>query len=326
MHREYQPKPNRPQPSGTRRRFAWWALLPWLVAGYAATGFYTVQPNERAVVRRCGKALEDLRGPGPHFGFPWGVDRVDKLKPRQYQRVAVGTSLTGRAVGRQALPMAAECLTGDRNLIVVPAVVQFQIADSKKYLLDVADVPAVIRSVTASTLSSVISSMNVDDVLTVRRTAIQNQVRQASQELLDRYGAGVTITSVSLEGLGPPQEPEVAAAFRDVTAAREDRQREINQAKGYQHQLLPQARGQADRILVEAAAYGDEILERSRGHADHFRSFSAELSDDPKLKQLTFKRLVLETVEEVLPRLKKKIVLDRGAGEMLDLGLIEVDQ
>ncbi len=314
MHREYDPKAKSPKPP-----FRWWTLLPWLVVAYVATGFYTVQPGQQAVVRRGGKALADLRSAGPQFGLPWGIDRVDKLKPQQYQRVTVGTGLTDRAVGRQTEPRLAECLTGDRNLIVVPAVVQYQIIDPKAYLLKVTDVPTLVRNVTAGALCSVISSMNVDDVLTVRRIAVQNEVREAAQRLLERYGAGVRIASVSLEGVGPPQEPEVADAFRDVTRAREDRQRAINEAKGYQNQLIPQAGGQSHRILREAEADAEEIIVLAQGDADHFRSFAAELSGN---RDLTFKRLILETMEEVLPRLKK-IILDGGVGETLDLGLIE---
>jgi len=303
-----------------QRRWPWKTLLGWLALGYLATGFYSVQPNERAVVRRCGKALSGVRGPGLHFGFPYGIDKVDRLKTLELKRVGVGIGLADRALGRRAAPRQAEGLTGDRNLILISAIVQYRIADACNYLFNASDVPALIEDITASALSSVIASMNVDDVLTVRRIAIQNEVMQTSQADLNRYGAGVQVTSVSLEGVAPPQE--VARAFRDVTSAREDRQRAINEAQGYANRLVPQARGQAQRALLEAEAFSSEVIRKAQGEAERFTKIASRLSDSRKL---TAKRLILETMEVVLPRLKK-VVIDGDAGRRLDLGLIEIDE
>jgi membrane protease subunit HflK len=294
-------------------------LLPCLAATYVATGLYSVQPNEEAMVRRCGKALR-RRGPGLHFGLPVGIDKVDKLKMLERKRVGVGMSLLERALGRRIEPQRAECLTGDRNLILVSAVVQYEIADADAYLFNVADVPALVSNVAASALGSAVSSMNVDDVLTVQRIAIQDEVRRATQERLDRYGAGVTVTAVSLEGVTPPQE--VAQAFRDVTSAREDQQRAINEAEGYQRRVIPQARGEAKRILIDADAYREEVTQMAQGDAERFLKVASQLSDN---RELTVKRLILETMEEVLPRLNK-VILGDDAGNALDLGLIEEGQ
>lgn len=302
---------------GPQRRWRWVRLAPWLALGYLATGFYSVQPNERAVVRRCGKALPGLRAPGLHFGFPYGIDRVSRIKMLELKRVGVGIALADRALGRRAEPRQAEGLTGDRNLILISAVVQYRIADAAAYLFSTRDVPALIEDAAAAALSSVIASMCVDDVLTVQRIAIQNEVLRASQATLENYGAGVQVTSVSLEGVAPPQE--VAGAFRDVTSAREDRQRAINEAQGYANRLVPQARGEAQRVLLEAEAFAGEVIRKAQGDADHFLKILGQLSDD---RGLTTKRLILETMEQVLPRLKK-VVVDGNAGRALDLGLIE---
>lgn len=315
MHKTYHPNP-----PPAKRRANWLALVPWLLAAYLLTGFYTVGTNERAVVRRCGRPLPELRMPGLHFGFPYGIDRVSRLKVFERKRAGVGMGLAERSLGRRAQPQERECLTGDRNLILVSAVVQYRIADPKAYLFNVADVPALVRCVASSALSSVVTSMNVDDVLTVQRLAIQDEVKRATQAALDRYGAGVEVTSVSLEGVAPPQE--VAQAFRDVTAAREDSQRTINEAQGYANRIIPEARGEAHRVLLEAEAYRDEIIEKAGGDAQRFTKVAAGLADN---RRLTERRLILETMERVLPRLKK-IVLDDSAGGALDLGLIEADE
>ena len=322
MHRHNDPTPHRPHtdPRRPRRRRRWVGVPVWLALAYVATGFYSVQPNERAVVRRCGRALPGLRGPGLHFGLPYGFDRIDRVKVLELKRIGVGMGLSDRAVGRRAGPRQAEGLTGDRNLILISAIVQYRIADARAYLFAISDVPALVESVVASSLSSVIASMNVDDVLTVQRIAIQNEVVRASQVTLDRHGAGVQVTSVSLEGVTPPQE--VARAFRDVTSAREDRLRTINEALGYANRLLPKARGEAQRMLLEAEGFSTEVVRKAEGDAERFTKIAAQLRQD---RELTAKRLILETMEDVLPRLKK-IVVGGGADENLDLGLFEAEQ
>jgi len=321
MHRAYQPAP----PQHTRP-FRWLALLPWLAVAYLATGFYAVQPNERAVVRRFGKALPLLSEPGLHFGFPYGLDQVTRVKVAESKRVAVGVNLAERALGRQAEPQQSECLTGDRNLIVISAIVQYRIADpisesTYAYLFHAANVPALVESIAAAKLSSVVSSMNVDDVLTVERIAVQEKVKQLAQQALNDLRdmrAGVEIIAVSLEKAEPPQE--VAEAFRDVTSAREDRQRTINEADGYRNRLIPQARGQAQRLLLEAEAFSAEATYKAHGDAERFLKVAGQAGGSAR--ELTFRRLIVETMEEVLPRLRK-IVVDDKAREELDLGLIE---
>lgn len=335
MHRDYRPMP---RPRG--RRLRWWRLLPWLVVAYALTGVYSVQPNERAVVRRCGRVLPQVQMPGLHFGFPYGIDRVTKVKIQEQKQVGLGISRRSRysapgktagpapspagvsqwsrALGRELQPQEAECLTGDNNLIVLSANVQYQIEDVHQYLFGNADVPALVENAAAAALCSVIASMEVDDILTVRRDAIQVEVQRAAQETLRRYAAGVLITSVLLdERTGPPQE--VADAFRDVTAAREDCQRAINEAEGYANRLRQQAEADADSLLKESEGFAQKTTLLAASGAERFRLLQAELAGG---RQLILKRLILETMEEVLPRLKK-IVLDRQASESADLGIVE---
>lgn len=318
MHRSYhdlKPDPVPPNPRRTVR--GWLAVWPWLLLAYVATGIYTVQPNEQAVVRRCGRMLPELRQPGLHFGLPWGIDQVTRLKMQEAKRVSVGVALSDRSMGRLTDPLQAECLTGDRNLILVAAVVQYRIADPKAYLFHVADVPALVADSVSACLSSVIASMGVDDVMTVERIAIQNTVLQTTQARLDKYQSGVQLVAVSLEAVAPPQE--VAEAFRDVTSAREDKQKAINEAHGYANRLLPQARGEAHRLLLEAEGFRDEVMAKARGDAERFARVAAQLGTG---RELTIKRLILETMEEVLPRLHK-VIVEPKADPRLDLGVFD---
>jgi len=305
-------------PPGRRR--GWLLIAAGLVLACAATGVYTVEPNEQAVVRRCGRMLPDLRGPGLHVGLPYGLDEVTRVRTAELKRVTAGAGALDRSLGRAAAPQQAENLTGDRNLLVVSAVVQYRVADARAYLFQAADVPALVEDLAASALASILTAMKVDDILTVERVAIQNAVQQAAQAALDRHGAGVQVTAVTLQIAAPP--PEVAEAFRDVTIAREDRQRAVNEAQGYANRLLPQARGEAQRILLEAQGYAEETATKARGDADRFRQVAARLTAD---RQVTARRLVLEMAEEVLPRLVK-IILDPPARPGLDLGIIEGKQ
>lgn len=312
MHRMHLPSGH-----GGRRPFRLRMLLPWLVAAWVLTGLYSVRTNEHALVQRCGRALSKLRGPGLHFGLPVGVDVVTRLKLRELKRAPVGRGLLERTLGRPSAPRLEERLTGDRNLILASAVVQYEIRAPRDYLFNVADVPTLVSNVTSASLSSVLSGMNVDDILTVDRLSIQERVRRDAQKALTRYGAGVRLTAVQFEELTAPRE--VADAFRDVTRAREDRQRVINEADGYAKRILPQTNGEASKILLEAEAQGEETLQKAIGGATRFSMLREEIRGD---RSLVFKRLILETMERVLPRLRK-IVLEEGAADVVDLSILE---
>jgi len=293
------------------------ALVCW-----AASGLCVVQPNERAVVWRFGRILPETWMPGLHFGLPYGLDRVSRMKMFEQKRVSVGGGPEDRDQGRTADARRAECLAGDRNLVQVSAVVQYEIVDARDYLARAGDVPATIENLAAAELSSQVAARCVDDILTTRRGEIQQNVAAALKDHLDRLkeqglGIGVRVNSVTLETDQPPQE--AAPAFRDVVAAREDRQRTINEAEGYAAASLPSARGESQRIRLEAEGAAAEVQEKARGEADRFERMLAELAGG---RELTVRRLMLETFEEILPRMKK-IVVDDGAGKPVDLGILE---
>jgi len=306
-------------PGARAKHSLWLKALPWLAAAYVATGLYAVKPDERAVVRRCGQALVIPQPPGLHMGLPWGFDRVSRVRPLQMKREAVGMTLGARALGRRSEPLEAQCLTGDKNLVIIPAVVQYRISDAHAYLLHVADVSALVRNAVSAALASVVAHMTVDDVLTSQRLAIQTQVMQrAGAALNEHYGAGVQLMSVSLEGGGPP--PEVADAFRDVARARGDAARAINQATGYAKRTKPESEGEADRTRSQAEGHAEEVVQIARGDAQRFALVAETVANR---RDLAMRRLLLETMEAVLPRMRK-ILIDPNQGT-LDLGIIETD-
>jgi membrane protease subunit HflK len=319
-HHHDHDRPHQHAGGGWRRTACFLALVS--VAAWAVSGIYVVQPNERAVVWRCGQILPETQMPGLHFGLPFGLDRVSRVKMFEQKRVGVGSGLDDRNRGRTAEPRRAECLAGDRNLIEVSAVVQYEIVDAKEYLVRASDVAAMIEDMATAELSSQVASREVDDIFTTGRADIQLHVLSAIKERLKQFerqglGIGVQVNAVTLESDQPPQEVE--AAFRDVVAAREDRQRSINEAEGYAAALLPAARGEAERARREAEGAAAETTEKARGESDRFDRMLAQLASG---RELTIRRLVLETMEEVLPRLKK-IVVDERSGKPIDLGILE---
>jgi len=159
--------------------------------------------------------------------------------------------------------------------------------------------------------------MNVDDVLTTKRNEIAWEALQKVQKKAQELDLGVTVTWISLGDIAPPRE--VADAFREVAKAKEDKQRMINEAFGYAERLKPLTRGEVERILTEAQAYAEEVVKKARGEADRFLNIAKEFSSD---RELTARRLILETLEKVLPKVKK-VFVGKKAREDLDLQLLE---
>ncbi|MFQ6098215.1 MAG: FtsH protease activity modulator HflK [Armatimonadota bacterium] len=305
----------------TRTGRRWLRLLWGAAAIYLLSGVYFVKPNERAVVRVFGKALREPAKPGPHYRPPWPMGRVNKLRAMEYQRVDVGFRLADQAIGRQPRAAESQFLTGDVNIVNVHLVVQYVIADPVKYLFNAAQVRALVRDAAEGALTLLLASRPVDDVLTTERVAIQNAVRARTISTLERYDVGVQVQSVNIQTVYPPEE--VAAAFREVASAREDRDRIMNEAHGYADELIPRARGQAETMLKEAETYRQRRIQRASGEA---RRFLERLSEYEKAKKVTANRLYLETMEEVVPTWKMTVVDSATGRAPVDLGIVRPQQ
>jgi membrane protease subunit HflK len=164
----------------------------------------------------------------------------------------------------------------------------------------------------------VLGGMGVDDALTISRPEIARVVRERTQERLDDLGVGITVTSVNLLSVDPPSQ--VIDVFRDVSNAAADRERIINEANGYANSVIPRARGEATWITERANADRDSRIAEARGQTSRFLSVLAEYRKAP---QPTRRRLYLETIEAVLPRVKRYVV-DDGEGKGLDLRILDL--
>ena len=306
---EMGPRPPRPGVWRWTRRRLWVALaMVWV-----ASGLYLVGPDQQAVETLAGRVVAPRVMPGLHYALPWPIESVARLKVRQLQRLVVGGDLPDSVLGRSQAARS-QFLTGDQNLIHLRAVVQYSVGTPADYLFRSEDPVQLVGATVEAELARRVARRAVDAVLTTERIAIQNDVRTAAQKLLSDYRAGVVLSSVNIESAAPP--PEAAEAFRDVASARADTSRIVSQAQGFANDLLPRARGQARQLLEEAAGYRQRKTDEATGDASRFNQVAVEYD---RAAQVTRRRLYLEAMEEVLPRIRKLIVDPAGN---LDLTII----
>ncbi len=292
---------------GVRRVGAVLAGL-WLL-----TGVYIVGTDQQAVVTRFGKVVQPRVLPGIHVSLPWPVDRVTRLKVQQLRRLVVGGEVSDNVVGRSE-PLASQFLTGDQNIIHMRVVVQYSVSVPADYLYRSGDVPRMVGAAVEAELARRVAGKDVDAVLTTEKAALQEEVRASAQKLLNDYGLGVLLASVNIENAAPP--PESADAFRDVAGARADSARIVNEAHGYASAALPAARGEAHQSLEAAQAYRERKVNQAHGDASRFTQVAAEYA---RASEVNGRRLYMETLEQVLPRIRK-LVVDRNGN--LDLTII----
>ena len=194
-------------------------------------------------------------------------------------------------------------LTGDENIVEAQIVVQYRVADPSKYLFRLREPETALLAATEVALRSTVGSMTIDQVMIEERAKVQGDARLFIQRLMDAYESGLVITEVKLQAADPPDA--VRDAFHDVVRAREDKEKLINQAKGYQADILPKARGEAEKILREAEGYQQQRVLLAQGEAARFLSVLAEYE---KARDVTRDRLHLETVEKILPDIDKVII------------------
>lgn len=300
-----QPRERIPAP---KARIAAAILGLWLLSGV-----FFVWTDQQAVVTRFGAVVEPRVPPGIHFALPWPVDQVWKLKVQQQQRLLIGGE-PGDAVTGRSQPLKAQFLTGDQNIISMRVVVQFSVGIPADYLFRAADVSRSVSAAVETALSQRIAMRSVDSVLTTEKQSIQADVLAAAQKLLNEYRAGVILSTVNIESAAPP--PEAADAFRDVASARADSSRIVNEAQGYANDVVPKARGQAQQMLEQAQAYKQRKINEAQGDAIRFTQVAAEYA---KASQVNGHRLYVETMEQILPKMKKLIVDKNGN---LDLTII----
>jgi modulator of FtsH protease HflK len=283
-------------------------LVVWIVPGT----FYFVEPDEEGVVTRFGK-FHRTTSPGLHFKFPSPIEHAATPKIRQVRRAEIGFRTSeGRPL--QRVPAESLMLTGDQNIIDINLVVQYRIMDSVKYLFNVRRPHKLIRDSAETVIRGIIGSKKIDEALTTGKAEIQVLAKDQIQALLDKYDSGLQVVTIQLQDVHPPEQVE--AAFKDVVSAREDKERMINEAQGYRNAVIPEARGQAAKIVRESEGYRERVIKTAEGDA---KRFSQQYTEYKKAPDITRKRLYLETMEEILPTVKKFIMDNKKGNGVLPI-------
>jgi modulator of FtsH protease HflK len=285
-------------------------LIPLvLVAIWLASGFYRVQPDEQGVVLRFGQWVKTTQ-PGLNWHLPAPIETVLTPKVTRSNRVEVGfrsAADIGRGGTSRDVPNESLMLTGDENIVDINFVVLWMIKDAGQFLFNIRDPETTVKAVAESVMREIIGKTPIAEATTEARGRIEVNSREQMQQILDAYGAGILVTQVQLQKVDPPSE--VIDAFRDVQRAQADRERAQNEAEAFANDILPRARGDAERISQEAQAYRQEVVAKAEGEASRFLAVYDAYS---KARDVTTKRMYLETMEQVL-RGMNKVVIDPSA-------------
>jgi membrane protease subunit HflK len=278
----------------------------------AFSSFYTVQPEERAVVKRFGRVV-GITDPGLHFKLPFGLEEAQPVATERVLKQEFGfrteeTSAVQRTrFNDEDFPSESLMLTGDLNIIQVEWVVQYRIGDPIKYLYGMREPTGTLRDLSESVMRRVVGNRIGSEVLTIGRVDIANTAREEIQEAMDTYDNGISIITVELQDVVPP--PRVQPAFNEVNEARQELERMINEATMQVNQEIPRARGTANRIISEAQGYAIERVNRSLGETARFTAVLAEYQLVP---EVTRARLYLETLNGALPKIGSVLVVQDG--------------
>jgi membrane protease subunit HflK len=287
-------------------------LLVVLITALAATGWTVVAPGEAVVVRHWGRVAPRPWGPGPHWAWPLGIDRLTRVRTDEVRRLEVGLAGTP---GPHDLPDAGEFLTGDLNLLRARGVVQYRVADPVAFVLHAADVERLLLPLAEASLSRALASRGIDATLHDERLAVARDAAAELSQVVARDDLGVAILGVSLTDARPPIE--VQPDFDAAQAARSARDRRLNEAKTYTVVTRARAQAQAQAKLEQAHARAERTVALARARAERFLTL---LAASERSRPLTVRRLYLDTLRDLLPKIRRKLVL--APNQPVDLSVL----
>ncbi len=294
-----------------------WAVPAILILLFLVSTFYTVGPEEIGVVLRLGKYVRST-DPGLHFKLPLGIERVTKVPVQRQLKEEFGFKTVSSGVRSQFTTRGyageSNMLTGDLNAAVVEWVVQYRIVEPYKYLFRVRNVRTTFRDMSEAVVRRVVGDRTVNEVLTIGRQEVADQVMQNLQELCDQYETGIKVDQVVLQDVNPPDP--VKPSFNEVNEAQQERERLINEAQSEYNKVIPRAKGEAQQTIQQAEGYALDRLNRARGDSARFVAVYQEYRKAP---EVTRKRIYLETMNTILPLVSKKVVVDNELHTILPL-------
>jgi len=286
-----------------------------------ATGLYSVGADEVGVIQRFGKYMRRTN-PGLHLKLPFGIETARKVKVKKVFKEEFGFRTVEADIRTKYASSGYKdeslMLTGDLNVAEVEWIVQYKVKDAYDYLFKIKDPVETLHAMSEAVMRRVVGDRSVTEVLTVGRIEIAKEVEVGLQDLLDQFESGIQIVTVKLQDVNPP-EP-VRPAFNEVNRAKQDKEKMINEAWEDYNKRIPKAQGEAEQRIAEAEGYALERVNRSLGDVALFKQVYAEYRRAP---DVTRRRLYLETMSEMLPRLKYIYIVDekqKSILPLLDLG------
>ncbi len=290
------------------------AILGIVYLGY--TAYYTIPSDSVGIVQRFGQYVSE-QDPGLHFKIPLGVDKVTILPVKRQLKQEFGFATAGatnRSQNRPDFAQQSQMVTGDLNAALVEWVVQYRIAEPRKYLFDVRNPGETLRDLSESVMRVVVGDRSVDEVITIGRQEIETVALADMQQLVAKYEIGVSIDQVQLKNINPPRP--VQASFNEVNQAQQEKESLINAARREYNKVIPLAEGEKDQRIRAADGYRLKRINEAEGDSARFNAVLTEYSKAP---EVTRRRIYIETLQEVLPTLDNKIIMDEKAQQMLPL-------
>ncbi|MPZ32866.1 MAG: FtsH protease activity modulator HflK [Rhodospirillales bacterium] len=315
--RQAQERVKQIMPRGGPRSVIVIALLALLGLG-AWSAYYTVPSDSVAVVQRFGKYLKEVP-PGLHFKLPLGIDAATIVPVKRQLKQEFGFTTPGATDPYQSpRPRDGEketqMVTGDLNAALVEWVVQYRISDPQKFLFEVREPSETLRYVSESVMREVVGDRTVDEVITIGRQEIETEALTKMQALSTKYAMGISIDQVQLKNINPP-EP-VQESFNEVNQAQQEKEKLINEARRDYNKVIPLAEGEKDQRIREADGYRLKRINEAEGDAARF---SALLTEYNKAPEVTRRRIYIETLQDVMPGIRSKIIIDEQTRSILPL-------
>ena len=288
-----------------------------LIVAILITSVFTVKQNAVGIVQLFGRYVRTV-DPGLNFKLPLGIEKVTKVNVREIQTEEFGFSTTesaGRSRFRSGSENVSESLmlTGDLNVAVVPWIVQFRVANPYNYLFKVRDVRRLLRDMSEAAMRLVVGDRSVDEVIN-KRDEIAVEARGLLQAELDQAESGIHIVTIEMKKTSVP--PPVQPSWNEVNQAEQEKEQMILQAKEDYNKAIPAAKGEAERTIKAAEGYALNRVNRAKGDASRFVALYNEYT---KAKDVTKRRLYLETIKQTFPNLGQKFIVDSDQKNLLPL-------
>jgi membrane protease subunit HflK len=292
-------------------------LLVILAIIIATSSFFTIETGSVGVIQRFGEYTR-IAQPGPNFKLPFGIERVRKVSLEKVEKEEFGfrsdrSDLSQPSGTDGDTANTSLMLTGGLNVALVPWIVQYRVNEPYDYLFKVKEVKGLLRDLAEASMRLVVGDRSINEVIT-KRSEIANEAEQVLQQELDKAETGLLVVNVELKRTNVPGP--VQPSFNEVNQAVQEKEKLIYEAREDYNKAIPAARGEAERTVKAAEGYALDRINRAKGDAVRFQDLYKEYA---KAKDVTKRRLYLEALKNVLPRLGPKYIVDSNQKNLLPL-------